>query len=233
MQEKNQTFAVLGLSRFGHQAAVSLFRLGADVVAVDRSENEIQKVASKVSKAVQGDVLDWDVLEHAGIPHADVVIIGLRSAFDATVLLVHHLRSDTKVKKIIALADTREKKEVLEIIGVDEVIFPEHDTADRLVKQLRVPNLVDQLTVSADMTLIEIDCPQEFVGYDLKELKIQTNFHVNVIGVIRPKRGRVKSRAIIAPHADLTFQADDKILCLGNPEYIIKFSEAFSGLGDK
>lgn len=225
MAEIKDSFAVLGLSKFGFRTAVSLFNLGAKVVAVDRNENLVQKISTSVTKAVCADVLDREILEYIGVPYVNVAIIGLRHAFDVAVLLVNYLKRHTKVERIVAQVDTDEKLEALRILGVDTVVFPEKDIADRVVKQLTMPNLVEHISISPEATIIEVSCPDKFVGRSLTELEIRTRYNVYVIGIKRYSTQSTEPEVMIAPGPETRFQPGDTMLLLGSTENLIVFTQ--------
>ncbi len=226
MAEDKKTYCVLGLSKFGHRLATSLFELGATVIAVDKNELLIQKTAPNVTKAVCADVMDWEVMNHIGVANADVAIIGLPHDFDVTVLLVLYLNK-AGVPEIIAQVDSEEKSEALMLLGVKRVVWPEKDIADRLVKQLAVPSLVEQISISPDVALIEIPCPDQFIGKSLIDLKIRQKYNIYVIGLKRPSTdvpGQFKT--IIAPKATMRFQKGDTMLALGNTKDLVEFTNS-------
>ena len=224
--EIHKSFAILGLSKFGYHAAISLFEHGAEVIVVDKNETIVQKISPHVGRAVCADVLDWDALEHNGAFNVDVVIIGLRESFEATVLIVNHLKSKTKIKKIIALVDSEEKAEVLHIMGIDRVIFPENEMAQRLVHRLTIPNLVNDIEVTPDTRIIEIDCPKEFFGKSIVELEVRSKYQIYLISIIRKKLDE-KPEVLVAPDPNTVFQKNDRIVCLGKAKNLIAFTNRF------
>lgn len=226
-KELHNSFAILGLSKFGYHAAISLYNHGASVIAIDKNENLVQKISGHVSKAVCADLLDWEVMEHCGAFNVDVVIIGLREAFEATVLLVHHLKTKTKIKKIISLVDSNEKAEVLHILGIDRVIFPEIEIAERMVQRLTIPNLVNDIAVTSDTRIIEIDCPSGFADHSLVELGIRSRFQVYVISIIR-NRPNEKPAILMAPDPQTVLEKNDKIVCLGAAKNLMEFTKSFA-----
>lgn len=227
LDELHKSFAVMGLSKFGYHAAMSLYEHGADVVVFDKDETLVQKIAPLVGKAVCTNVLDWDSMEHSGAFDVDVVIICLRESFEATVLLVNHLKSKTEIKKIIAMVDSEEKAEVLRIMGVHRVVFPEREMAERLVHRLTVPNLVNEIAVSPDSRIIEIDCPAAFVDKSLVDLEIRIKYKIYVISIVR-LRPDGKPMTLIAPDPGIILKSTDKIVCLGSTKNLVQFTKDFS-----
>jgi len=228
MKNKDKLFAVLGLSRFGYEAAISLYQKGYRVIAIDKDDKIVQKISSQVDKAIQADLLDQDVLDYSGASSADTVIIGLRKSFDATILLIHHIKSFTKIQNIIVLAESEEKAEIVQNMGVTRVIFPERDSALLLTKQIAFPNLVEEISITPDATLIEINCPESFVGKSLKELQIRSEFKVHIIGIIKYTAARKRSEVLIAPHPDTIFEINDRIMCLGSHQNLVYFTDSIS-----
>ena len=86
--------------------AAGLFSAGVDVLAIDRDDHLIQKIADHVTRAVRADALDEETLEHLGVFDVDAVVIGFRSSFDAAVLLTMMLRKKNDGIHIIAQVDT-------------------------------------------------------------------------------------------------------------------------------
>ena len=62
----SKQFAVLGLGSFGWSVALTLEKMGADVLVVDESFEKIQEISEQVSYAVKADVSDPEALEALG-----------------------------------------------------------------------------------------------------------------------------------------------------------------------
>jgi trk system potassium uptake protein TrkA len=224
MTKPKGTFSVLGLSRFGYRTATGLFEGGASVIAVDRDALLVQRIAQHVTRAVQADAMDMDVMDHVGAFEVDTVVIGFRSAFDATVLLAHHLRTRTRVARIVAQVDGDLKAESLKRLGVDHVVFPERDIADRVVRRLLVPDLVEHIPLSPQAGILEVPVPASFVGRSIREMEIRSRYHVSVIGLKRREDERGPSRVRLAPPPDEVFRTGDVLLVLGTTEDLALFT---------
>ena len=59
----SKQFAVLGLGSFGWSVALTLEKMGADVLVVDDSAEKIQEISEEVSYALKADVSDPEALE--------------------------------------------------------------------------------------------------------------------------------------------------------------------------
>jgi trk system potassium uptake protein TrkA len=222
-----KSVAVVGLSKFGFRVATGLFDAGVEVLALDRDDLLIQKVADRVTRAVRADALDEEVLEHLGVFDVDAAVIGFRSSFDTAVLLTMMLRRRSETIRIVAQVDTDEKAEALQQLGGDVTIFPERDIADRLVRRLTTPDLVEHMDLAPDIAVIEMVAPTEFVGKSLADLGIRARHEIHVIGVVRPGVGDEVKRVVVAPPADLVFREGEVLLLLGKIENLNRFTDLY------
>jgi trk system potassium uptake protein len=223
------SFAVLGLSTFGFRIAVGLSTAGARVIAVDRDAKPVQKIADAVTKAVQADVLDLEALEHLGVIDVDAVVLGFRSSFDTAVLLTLMLRKRREDVRIIAQVDSEEKAEALRQVGASLTVFPERDIADRVVKGLVMPDLVEHVALGPNVAVIEVEVPQSCVGHSLAELDIRARFGVHVTGVKHRVAEGSEREMLIAPPASTVLERGDQVLLLGKITDLDRFIAAGAG----
>ena len=219
-----KSFAVIGLSKFGYRVATGLFAAGAEVIAIDRDEHLIQKIADHVTRAVRADAMDEEALEHLGIFDVDVVVIGFRSSFDTAVLLTMTLRKKNADVHIVTQVDTDEKEEAVKRVGGNVTVFPERDIADRVVRRLITPDLMEHMELAPDVAVIERAVPDSFVGQSLADLGIRAKFDVYVIGVVSPGRSADANNVTIAPSAETVFREGQTLLLLGKMDNLNRFS---------
>ena len=220
---------MVGLSRFGFRVATGLFSAGVDVLAIDRDDSIVQKIADRVTRAVRTDALDEDTLEHLGVFEVDSVVIGFRNSFDAAVLLTMMLRKKNQDIDIIAQVDTDDKAEALRQVGVDVTVFPERDIADRLVKRLLTPDLVEHMELAPDIAVVEMAAPNTFIGKSLAELDIRAQHEVYVIGIVEPGERPRDKKVVVAPPATTVFREGEVLLLLGKIANLSRFSALFHG----
>src|SRR5688500_19826750 len=70
---------VIGLGRFGSSVARELERLGHQVLAIDRSEQRVNDVASDVTHALELDASDEEALRGAGAGDFNTAIVAISS----------------------------------------------------------------------------------------------------------------------------------------------------------
>ena len=61
-----KNFAVIGCGRFGRAVATTLYKLGHDVLAIDKDEEVIQNIADDVTRAITA-IPDESALRDLGV----------------------------------------------------------------------------------------------------------------------------------------------------------------------
>ena len=121
-----KTFVVIGLGRFGSALALELSSLGHEVLALDGSEENVEKVAARVTHAVTGDARDPAVRRALGVRNYHCAIGAVGDDIANSTLITLNLK-ELGVKQVISKAQSHVHRKVLEKIGADRVVFPEHE----------------------------------------------------------------------------------------------------------
>lgn len=160
-------FAVIGCGRFGSSVAKTLYKLGNDVLAIDRDGEIIQDISDSVTHAAEADVMDENVLKDLGIRNFDVVIVSIGSDLEASIMATL-VAKELGVKTVVAKAQNELHAKVLYKIGADKVIFPERDMGVRVAHNLVSTNILDFIELSPDYSIVEINAISEWENKALK-----------------------------------------------------------------
>lgn len=177
---KKKTYAVLGLGRYGTAVAKELVKNGADVIAVDKNEQIVQDSSVYLPICKCADITDPEVISELGISNADVVIVAMASSLEGSILAIT-LCKEAGVKTVIAKCANETHRKILKRVGADMVVFPENESGTRLAKNLLTSGFTDVLTLSDDLSLVELATRDEWVGKSLKELNLRKKYTVNVV----------------------------------------------------
>ena len=210
-----KTYAVFGLGRYGIAVARELVSNGVEVIAVDTDERIVNAAAAELPICKCADVTDPDVIRQLGISNVDVVIIAMANNLEASVMAVT-LCKEIGVKTVIAKAANEMHQKILNRVGADKVVFPENESGIRLAKTLLSSGFVDMVSLSKNVSMIELDVKPEWVGRNLIELNLRKKYSINVVAV---RTGDVVS-VDIDPHAPL--KEDDNLIVIANPEKLAK-----------
>ena len=178
----NKSYAVFGLGRYGLAVAKELVNNGVEVLAVDSDEAIVNSAIADIPFCKCADVTDLEVIKQLGIANMDVVIIAMANNLEASVMAAL-LCKEVGVKTVIAKCANEVHKKILSKVGVDKVVFPEHESGIRLAKNLLSSGFVDVIELSNDVSLIEIEVKPEWVGKTLIELNLRKKYAINVIAI--------------------------------------------------
>lgn len=173
-------FCVIGVGRFGYHVATTLAENGMDVLAVDSNESVIASIRDKVSQAICMRVADEDALRSIGIEEMDTVIVAMGENFAQSILVTALLKRKLNARRVITRSISDIHKEILTLIGADQVILPERAMGIQLADNLSLPfNTITRL--SPDFSIAFMQAPKKFVGKTLNTLDLRATYHVNCI----------------------------------------------------
>ena len=216
-----KTFVVIGLGRFGTAVATELSALGHEVLAIDTQEENVQLVADQVTHAVTADARDPAVLQALGVRNYDCAVVALGSDVGSSALITLNLK-ELGMKQVICKARSHVHRKVLEKIGADRVVFPEHEMGTKLAQGLSSSNVLNFIEVSDNYGIVELSVPKSWRGKTIRELDVRNAFHVNIIAV-RPSE--TPSALNVAPGAACVLREGDHVVAVGRSEDINRLHE--------
>ena len=125
-----KSIAVLGLGRFGKSLADHLYKMGADVLAVDSNQDLIQDFSSKCTAAVCADLENEEEVTALGLKNMDIVVIAMSHNLAASVMSIT-VAKDQGVPVVVAKASSERMKSILRKVGADQIIDPEEEGGAR------------------------------------------------------------------------------------------------------
>lgn len=204
-----QSFAVIGLGRFGLSLCQSLTASGQDVLAVDNNEELVESYKEIVTQAVIADAQDEEAMRDLDIGSFDHVIVAVGQNIQASMLATLIVK-ELGAKHIIAKAETAMHGKALSKIGADEVVFPERDMGQRLARRLLSHNILNFLSISDEYTLAEVQVQNpKFSGKTLAELDFRRHYLLTIVAI---KHGK---KVIISPGAHTVIDLGDTLSVVG------------------
>ncbi len=194
-------FCVIGLGRLGYQVAVTLAENGMEVMAVDSNEGIVASIRDKVTQAICMRVTDEASMRSIGIDEMDVVILAMGENFAQSILITALLKKKLEIKKVIARAINDIHKEVLQLVGADQIILPEKQIGIRLADRLSMP-FMELIRLTKNFSISQIKAPAGLIGQKVSDAEFFKNWNVRCIGV----------------------KQNDEVIPIG-PEYIISEGE--------
>ncbi|MBP1777503.1 MAG: TrkA-N domain protein [candidate division NC10 bacterium] len=203
--------AVIGLGRFGSSVARTLAQSGCDVLAVDMDGERVKALVEYVTEAVQADALDEAALKTLGLRNFEAVVVAIGHEVKASILVTVVLK-EMGVPKIVAKAQDELHGKVLQKVGADIVVYPERDMGVRLAHTLLSRSIIDEIQLSTEYSIFELQAPTQFLDRSLKDLQLRQRAGLTILAV---RRG---TSIVVSPDASFVVEPGDMLVALGQPE---------------
>ena len=180
--KSKKTYAVFGLGRYGLAVAKELVDNGMEVIAVDNEQKIVDLAIAYLPVCKCADVTDAEVISRLGIANIDTVIVCMASNLEASVMAIT-LCKEVGVKTVIAKCSNEMHQKILLRVGADQVVFPENESGVRLAKNLLSSGFIDMISLSKDVSIVEIDVKDEWCNKNLVELNLRKKYGFNIIAI--------------------------------------------------
>lgn len=197
---------LIGLGRFGKYTARKLNDLGHDIMAVDKREDRIDKIASDVASARIGDATDRDFLLSLGIGDYDLCIVAVGDAF-LEALEITSLLKELGAAKVISRATSATMEKFLLRNGADAVVFPERQLAAWTAIRYSSDNIENYIDVSDGYALYEVKVPAQWDQKRINEIDVRKRYGINILGI---RNGKMNMN----PSYDAVLRKEDTMLVL-------------------
>jgi trk system potassium uptake protein TrkA len=212
-------YAVIGLGKFGFNIAKGLADQGEMVMAIDNCDDRIREVNEFVSDAINLDSTDIKALKEAGVAECDVAIVSIGEHIESSILTVMALK-EIGVETVIAKAITVVHGQILTKIGASKVIYPEMESAKKLVKNLVEHMHYEMIDLSNTMKIVKIMVPDTLIGKTMNQIHFEEDYDVTLIAYKHEGHWhRVFDRNDVLSKNDI-------LVVLGNINQIEKLSKA-------
>lgn len=211
-----KTIAVLGIGIFGESVAIELTKAGCEVLAVDNNREHIQSISDQVTHAVIADVCDTETMKTLGISNMDAVVIAITKDLNASILATI-LAKEAGVPLVVAKSADQIHTKILEKVGADKVIIPEHESGFRIAHQLLSDSIIDLFELSNNSRMLEMQTKSEWTGRSLRELNLRQKYHINVIAI------RQKDHMNFHPEPDDLLEEGSSLLVVADTKDLHRF----------
>ncbi|GEQ61026.1 potassium transporter TrkA [Vagococcus lutrae] len=215
-----QSFAVIGLGRFGSSVCNSLIESKQEVLAIDRDEDRVNEYMDIATHAVVANAQDEATLRQLGLNNFDHVIVAIGEDIQASIF-VTLMAKEMGVSRITAKAQDQYHAKVLEKVGADRVVHPERDMGERVAHQLISKNILDFLELSDEYSIAEVKVTNHaYLEKTLIDLNLRQKYGLNVVAIRREGRG-----LIVSPAATEIVKFNDTLFVVGATEDVEEFDD--------
>lgn len=182
-------YLIIGLGNFGASLAQKLTEQGNEVIGVDKSMTKVDAYKEKISHTICLDSTDQYVMSGLPLANTDIVIVAIGEDQGANIMTTAVLKN-LNVKRLISRAITPLHETVLHAIGVDEIVHPEEETAERWAKKLCLKGVLDSYEITGKYSIVEIAVSDKFAGRTIEEIGFRTNYNLVLLTTLCVKEER-------------------------------------------
>lgn len=212
------TVTVIGLGAFGSTIALELSRLGYDVLGIDSNASRTNAIADQLAKAVTADARDERVLRELAVHESDVVVVAIGEDIEANILTTLLVKSMPK-PRVWSKALNNNHHMILEKLGADHIVHPEHEMGLRVARTLIYPDVLDYISLGDDQFIAEVRASERLTGKLLDALQLDQH---NVQCLLVKRAGLT---ALSPPPANYRFERGDQVVLLGSLPQLRKVSK--------
>lgn len=165
------TFTIIGLGVFGSTIALELARLGHEVLGIDLDTKRTSDIADRITQAVIADARDEKVLRDLGVHESDVVVVAIGEDIEANILAALIVKGMAK-PIVWAKALNHNHHRILQKLGTDHIVHPEHEMGLRLARALMYPEVLDYIQLGNDQFIVEVRASERLQGKGVDALQL-------------------------------------------------------------
>lgn len=212
-----RTFTVIGLGVFGSAVAIELARLGNDVLAIDLNAERVNAIADSVTQAVVTDARDEKNLRDLGVQESDAVVVAIGEDLEANILVTLTIKNMPR-PVVWAKALNHNHHRILNKLGADHIMHPEHEMGMRLAHSLMYPDVIDYISLGNDQFTVEVRASERLAGQSIEALQLLEH-HVQLV-LVKHHRN-----VLVPPPADYLFTVGDQLLLVGTLDNLRRMSD--------
>ena len=179
-------YIIIGLGNFGAPLGEKLTAMGNEVIGVDNHQSKVENLKETLSHTICMDATDEFTMKGLPWNETDIVIVAIGEDQGANIMVTAMLKN-LKVNRLISRAINPLHEKVLQAIGVDEIVHPEEETAERWSKKLCLSNVVDSFELNEEYSLIEAKVPKKFIGKTVGSIQWRETYNLQVVTLIKKK----------------------------------------------
>lgn len=208
---------VIGLGRFGSSLALELEASGTEVLGIDADERIVQAFSGRLTHVVRADSTSEEVLRQLAVPDFERAVVGIGSNIEASLLTTSLLKGfGTSIVWAKAISEAHGR--ILDQLGVDHVVSPEHEMGRRVAHLVR-GRMLDYLEFDPGFAMVRTSAPDFLLGIPLNDTDVRSKHGVTVVAVKRA------GEEFTYATPETVLREGDSVIVSGATKVVEKFSE--------
>lgn len=182
-------FVVFGLGNFGAALSQQLVNFGHEVIGVDSKPELVNKYNQTITHTIAMDATNREAIKKLPLKDIDGAVIGIGEDEGVTIMVTALLKQ-IGVKRIICRVTSPLQQIVLEAMNIQEFVYPEASSAERLALKLDLPGVVNSFRFRDNYRLLEVNVPQRYVGKTVEAIRLPEKYKLVLVTIVRKKSGK-------------------------------------------
>lgn len=180
---------LIGMGKFGQTLGERLLNMGDEVMIVDKNEDIVNTLAPKYTNALIANCMNENNLRTMDIPSFDVCVVAIGDDFQSSLEITSILK-DLGARYVVSKATTEIQRKFLLRNGADEVVYPDHDIAEKLAVKLNSAKVFDYIELDAEYSIFEIAVPTEWYRKKIVDVNPRRKYGINILTIKKGKEDR-------------------------------------------
>ena len=213
---------IIGGGNIGFNIAKELEENKTDisVTIIEHNLKRSNKIADNLNNSLvlNGDGLDQDLLDEAGISSTDMILA--LTDDDETNIIVSAISRKKNCKSLI-LINNSDYNNIKDVLGIDRIIDPRMTTVSKILKHVHKGSFVSVFTIgNADAEIIHAEATKssQLINKHLHEADLPDGIKIGLI---------VRDNDIIIPDKNSIIEVGDQVLFIAMSNEITKAEEIF------
>ena len=138
------------------------------MIVADQDSDKVEQIKDKVAHAVIMDATNENAYNALPLKNADLAVIAIGQKNGAGIMSTAIVKKLTNAKIISRSASALEDT-ILEAMGVDQIIHPEQEYAERLTKKINLKGSIDNFEIDDDYLVSEIEAGKSLIGKTIEQ----------------------------------------------------------------
>ena len=173
-------FIIIGLGHFGSALAEQLTLLGHEVIGVDKNMDKVESIKERITHAICLNSKDPAAVKSLPIKNTDTVIVCIGEDEGENIMTTALLKR-MNVKRLISRSVSPLHENVLEAMGITEIVRPELETAERWAINLSTTGFINLHKITNEYYIVEMKVPQQFAGQTIEQIGFNKNYNIIVL----------------------------------------------------
>ena len=173
-------FIIIGLGHFGASLGERLTSMGHEVIGVDKHMDKVDALKNRLTHVVCLDSTDSVAINNLPLANTDIFIVCIGEN-EGENLMTTALLKKMQVKRLISRSVSTLHENVLEAMGITEIVRPEIETADRWALKLSNSKYVNLFEITKEFRIVELVVPANMVGRTVMNINFNKIYNVIVL----------------------------------------------------